>query len=172
MIALQQPLGKPAPGLNLAVFLIRLAIDPFYLMSMKLQPVLAVWLLTTTAFSTAADEQRPNVLLVTIDTLRADRLGVYGYSQIETPNIDRLASDSMVFDRAISPVPLTLPSHASILSGVYPLYHGIRDNAGFVLSPQQVTLAEILKEVGYSTGAFVGSFILDSRFRVIWNSVR
>lgn len=131
---------------------------------MKLYPVLAVWLLTTTAFVTAADEQRPNVLLITIDTLRADRLGVYGYSRIETPNIDKLASESMVFERTVSPVPLTLPSHASILTGVYPLYHGVRDNAGFVLSPQQVTLAEILKQQGYSTGAFVGSFVLDSRF--------
>ncbi len=133
-------------------------------MSNRLYPVLAVWLLTATAFIPAADEGRPNVLLITIDTLTADHLGVYGYSQIETPNIDKLASEAMIFEKAISPVPLTLPSHASILTGVYPLYHGIRDNAGFVLGAQHLTLAEILKEQGYATGAFVGSFILDSRF--------
>lgn len=105
-----------------------------------------------------------NILLVSIDTLRADHLPIYGYDKVKTPNLDALAAEATVFEHAVAPVPLTLPSHASILTGAYPLYHGIRDNAGFILGPDQLTLAEILKEAGYSTGAFVGSFVLDSRF--------
>ena len=71
---------------------------------------------------------RPNVLLVTIDTVRADHLGVYGYRDAETPNLDRLAREGLRFDEAISAVPLTLPSHATILSGLLPPHHGLRDN--------------------------------------------
>lgn len=133
-------------------------------MLIKLLPTVSVWFLLVAASAATIEEQPPNVLLITIDTLRADHLAAYGYSAIETPHLDRLASESMVFERVVSPVPLTLPSHASILTGTYPLYHGIRDNAGFVLGSQQLSLAEVLKEQGYATGAFVGSFILDSRF--------
>ncbi len=105
-----------------------------------------------------------NVLLITVDTLRADHLGSYGYRVSPTPNFDRLAREGVVFEDAISSTPLTLPSHASILTGAYPLSHGVRDNAGFVLPDDETTLAEVLRGAGYSTGAFVGSFVLDSRF--------
>src|SRR2546428_12727826 len=75
---------------------------------------------------------RPAILLITIDTLRADRVGAYGNRSLETPNLDRIARDGMLFTQASANVPLTLPSHASILTGRYPLAHGVRDNGDFV----------------------------------------
>ncbi|HSE42686.1 MAG TPA: sulfatase, partial [Acidobacteriota bacterium] len=107
-----------------------------------------------------------NVLLITLDTLRADRLPVYGYSGVKTPNLDRLTAASYVFDDAISHVPLTLPSHTSMLTGKLPIGHGIRDNAGFILDPGEITLAEVLKDQGYATSAFVSAFVLDSRWQL------
>jgi arylsulfatase A-like enzyme/Flp pilus assembly protein TadD len=104
-----------------------------------------------------------NVLLITLDTTRPDRLGAYGYPKAHTPEIDRLARGGVLFQNAYSPVPLTLPSHASILTGTYPLFHGVRNNGKYLLVPQAITLAEIFKSSGYATGAFVSSFILDSR---------
>lgn len=105
-----------------------------------------------------------NVVLVTIDTLRADHLACYGYHSIRTPNLDRLANSSIVFENAFAHVPMTLPSHASILTGRLPFSHGIRDNAGFTLDPKITTLAETLKSAGYQTAAFISAFVLDSRF--------
>jgi tetratricopeptide (TPR) repeat protein len=112
----------------------------------------------------SAQGNRPDVLLVTIDTLRADHLGCYGYKNIKTPVLDALAKEGVRFERAFSPVPLTLPAHCSILTGTYPIYHGVRDNSGFILAPDQLTLAEILKQAGYRTAAFVGAFVVDSKF--------
>jgi arylsulfatase A-like enzyme/Tfp pilus assembly protein PilF len=105
-----------------------------------------------------------NLLLVTIDTLRADHLPAYGYTKIHTPNLDRLANESFVFDNAIAQVPMTLPSHTSILTGLLPPVHGVRDNAGFILDPKVTTVAETLKAKGYTTAAFISSFVLDSQF--------
>ena len=105
-----------------------------------------------------------NLLLLTLDTLRADRLGCYGYTQAETPNLDRLASEGTRFEEAISPVPSTLPSHATILTGLFPQGHGVRDNGTFLLSEDHVTLTELLQDAGYETAAFVSSFVIDSRF--------
>ncbi len=105
-----------------------------------------------------------NVLLITLDTTRPDRLGAYGYSKAAPAEFDRLARAGVLFQNAYSPVPLTLPSHASILTGTYPIYHGVRNNGKYLLLPQALTLAEILKSSGYATSAFVSSFILDSRF--------
>ena len=109
-------------------------------------------------------QDKPNVLLITVDTLRADHLGAYGYSRVETPNIDRLARSGARFERAIAHVPLTLPSHASILTGTLPPTHGVRNNGFRYPDSGPPTLAEILKKAGYRTGAFVGAFPLDSRF--------
>jgi choline-sulfatase len=108
---------------------------------------------------------KPNVLLISIDTLRADHLGCYGYTG-KTPAMDSLASQSVLFETAISQVPLTLPSHCTILTGLYPDQHGVRNNENFVLSAKVKTLAESFQENGYSTGAFVGSFSLDSSFGI------
>jgi len=105
-----------------------------------------------------------NVFLITIDTLRADHLGCYGYSKIETPNLDRMAQEGSKFRNAVCQVPLTLPSHASILTGTYPLSHGIKDNAGFFLDESFTTLAEELKAAGFKTGAAVAAFVLDSKW--------
>lgn len=107
----------------------------------------------------------PDVLLVTIDTLRMDHVSAYGGPQAaSTPAFDRLAGSGVLFEQAIAPTPLTLPSHASILTGQWPFRHGVRDNGGFRLSESIPTLAEVLQNQGYRTAAFVASFVLDSRF--------
>lgn len=105
-----------------------------------------------------------NVLLVTIDTIRVDYLGCYGQKIVETPHIDRLAQDGILFKSAFAHNVVTLPSHINILTGLYPLYHGVHDNVGFRLDQKLVLLPEILKEKEYRTAAFIGSFILDTRF--------
>lgn len=109
-------------------------------------------------------ETRPNFLLITLDTLRADRLSCYGSQQLKTPNIDSLAENGILFSRAFASTPTTLPSHASILLGTTPLSHGVHDNYNFLVKEEFLTLAEHLKNYGYSTGAFLGGFPLDSRF--------
>src|SRR5713226_724853 len=106
----------------------------------------------------------PNVVVITIDTLRPDHLGCYGYKQIRTPNIDALAADGIRFERAYTSVPVTLPSHTVIFTGTYPIYSGMHDFAANKLNPMQPTLASVLKEHGYTTGAVVASAVLDSRF--------
>lgn len=104
------------------------------------------------------------MLLITIDTLRTDRLSCYGSVHLETPNIDALGARSVLFTRAFASTSTTLPSHANILLGTTPLYHGVHDNLNFKVRDEYLTLAERLKKEGYSTGAFVGAFPLDSRF--------
>jgi len=101
------------------------------------------------------------VFLVCVDTLRADRLPAYGYRGVETPALDALARDSIVFDNAISNVPLTLPSHASLFTGLLPFQHGVRDNLGYRLTADHPTLATLLKSSGYATGAAVSAVVLD-----------
>ena len=98
----------------------------------------------------------PDILLISIDTLRADRLGCYGYQGARTPSIDRLAETGIVFDTVISPVPITLPSHSSMLTGLSPPRHGVRLNEGHRLPDSAVSLAEVLHDRGYATGAFIG----------------
>ena len=105
-----------------------------------------------------------NVLLVTIDTLRSDRVGAFGGRTGLTPNLDRLAESGLRLTRAYTPAPLTLPAHASILTAVSPPVHGMRANGLFRLGPSLPTLATVLKGAGYRTGAFVGAFVLDARF--------
>ncbi len=103
----------------------------------------------------------PNVVLITVDTLRADRLGCYGAREVQTPVIDALARDGVKFDQAIAQVPLTWPSHAAILTGTYPFSNGVQDFTGQPLSTDIRTLAESFKQHGYATGAVVSSFVLD-----------
>ncbi len=124
--------------------------------------LLIACLVALTPCARAAAE--PNIVFVTIDTLRADHLGCYGYKQIRTPNLDALASDSARFERAYSAVPVTLPSHTVIFTGTYPTLNGMHDFSGNKLGPNQTTLAAVLKEHGYTTGAVLGSAVLDSRF--------
>lgn len=117
-----------------------------------------------TVSSPAPAVQPLHLLLVTIDTLRADRLGCYGYASIETPHLDRLAARGVLFEDAVSHSPLTPPSHASIFTGLYPPGHGVRDIGGFALAEQEQTLAEILAERGWYTGALVASPVLSRVF--------
>jgi len=105
-----------------------------------------------------------NVLLVTIDTLRQDRVGAYGNANGLTPTLDRLASSGVRFAHAFTPAPLTLPAHASILTGLLPRRHGIHNNTSSRLDEHAPTLAGVLTRAGYRTGAFVGAFVLDARF--------
>ncbi|MEP6802440.1 MAG: sulfatase-like hydrolase/transferase [Acidobacteriota bacterium] len=103
-------------------------------------------------------------MLITIDTLRADSVGFLGNKRVETPVLDRLAREGLVFPDTHAQSVMTLPSHANILTGLYPNQHGVRDNEGFVLPGNIPTLATLLHDRGYATGAFVGAFPLDSRF--------
>lgn len=105
-----------------------------------------------------------NVVLVTIDTLRADALGFMGNQEVETPLLDRLAAGGRVFTFAHSHYPMTTPSHASILSGLYPYQHGVRDNGGFVLGADVPTAASLLRDAGFTTGAVVAAYPLDAEF--------
>ncbi|HEU5182135.1 MAG TPA: sulfatase-like hydrolase/transferase [Candidatus Polarisedimenticolia bacterium] len=107
---------------------------------------------------------RYNVLLITVDTLRADHLGCYGDSAAQTPVIDRLAADGVLFERAETSAPITLPAHVSILTGTYPAYHGVRNNGVYRLGPRAVTLAEVLHDHGYQTGAVISGYPLATRF--------
>jgi arylsulfatase A-like enzyme/Flp pilus assembly protein TadD len=105
-----------------------------------------------------------NLLLVTLDTTRADRLGCYGYDRINTQSIDTIAQSGVKFSRAFAHTPTTLPSHANIFLGTTPVQHGVSENATFIIQDEFYTLAEHLQVYGYSTGAFVGAYPLDSRF--------
>jgi choline-sulfatase len=105
-----------------------------------------------------------NVVLVTIDTLRPDRLGCYGYTKVATPNLDKLAQSGTLFENAVTHTPLTAPSHASIFTGTYPTVHKVRDTGGFVLQGPHATLAEILQRHGWATAAFVGASVLKKGF--------
>ncbi|MDP6380703.1 MAG: sulfatase-like hydrolase/transferase, partial [Phycisphaerae bacterium] len=104
-----------------------------------------------------------HVILISIDTCRADYLSCYGYERETTPNIDALAREGVLFKNVVSPVPFTLPSHTTMLTGTTPLYHQVHDNFRSKLAPSYVTLAEVLKEAGFATGAVVSTLVLDSQ---------
>src|SRR5262245_41349223 len=105
-----------------------------------------------------------NVLLITLDTLRADHLSCYGGKTVSTPNVDALAARGVRFSQAVAQVPLTTPSHASILTGTYPQVHKLRDNGGFVLDNSIPTLATIIQEAGFETAAMVGASVLHHQY--------
>jgi arylsulfatase A-like enzyme/Flp pilus assembly protein TadD len=107
----------------------------------------------------AVDPKAP-IIIISIDTLRSDRLPAYGYTKIETPSLDAFRKDAILFERAYSECPLTLVSHASVLTGLLPADHGIRDNLGYNLNPHVKTIAELLKTKGYATGAAVSAVVL------------
>jgi choline-sulfatase len=105
-----------------------------------------------------------DLIIITMDTTRADHLGCYGYKPSVTPVLDRICAQSAMFADAVTVQPLTLPAHSSIMTGQYPGHHGVRYNAEYRLGADKTTLAKVLKDKGYSTAAFVSSFVLDSRF--------
>lgn len=118
----------------------------------------------TTVPLAAAGAERLNVILLTLDTTRPDRFHSYGYPEAVTPVFDKLASEGVQFDQARTSVPVTLPAHTSILTGLYPFQHGVRNNGTFVAPERLRTMAELLKEQGYATGAILGAFPVDHRF--------
>ena len=107
-----------------------------------------------------------SVLLITLDTTRADRIGAYGFADIDTPHLDRLAAEGVLFEQAQAVAPLTLPAHSSIFTGEFPPSHGVRDNGGFYLDDEHLVLAEILRDEGLRTGGFVGAFVLDAKWGI------
>ncbi len=121
--------------------------------------------------STVAEADGPpiasvrNVVLVTLDTFRADRIGALG-GDVRTPNLDRLAAEGTLFTNAQTTVPFTFPAHSSIMTGTYPPFHGVRENVGYYLSDQNRTLAETFSEAGYDTAGFVSAFVLDARWGI------
>src|SRR6185503_9757552 len=126
---------------------------------MKIVP-LSISLVLLCSFAFAFD----NVLLISIDTLRADHLSCYGSQEVKTPNIDSLARSGVLFKNVVTPAPFTLPAHVSMMTGLIPPAHGVADNGGFYLDPNVTTLAEMFHSKGLRTGAFIGAFPLDSRF--------
>ena len=124
--------------------------------------LLIVWLGYRTFISSFG--RIDNILLISIDTCRADYLGCYGYPKKTTPNIDKIAAQGILFENVIAPIPITLPSHSSMLTGTIPPYHGVYDNYDYRLADSNLTFAKILKENGFMTGAIVSSFVLDSEF--------
>ena len=122
-------------------------------------------LLLLTLGLAACGRQRPwNVLLFTFDTTRADFLGCYGKETARTPNLDRLAAEGFLFEHHYASNPVTQASHSTILTGLYPMVHGVRDNTFFHLPDERRTLAEMLRDAGYATGAAVGGFPLTREF--------
>lgn len=109
-------------------------------------------------------EHPPSIMIVTIDTLRADRVGAYGDDKARTPVMDGLAKAGVVFERAFTPVPITLPAHVSLMTGLLPPAHGVRGNGSFALGAGPTTLAEVMKKTGRQTAAFIGGFPLSRRF--------
>src|SRR5437762_3354010 len=105
-----------------------------------------------------------NLLVVTLDTTRADRLGAYHNTQIRTPVFDRLAREGVLFEQTEAVAPLMLPAHVCIFTGRFPPEHGVRDNGGFFVSPKEVTLATTLKGAGFQTGAVVAAYVLDGKW--------
>ncbi len=107
-----------------------------------------------------------NVILITIDTLRSDRVSSYGSDRVDTPHVDRFAEEGVRFANAASTVPFTLPAHSSIHTGLYPTGHGVRENVGYTLDDAIPTLAEVLSDGGWSTAGFVSAFVLDRRWGI------
>jgi len=135
--------------------------------TVKRWPLLVVIAVCAAAVSLVLATRGPgpaNLVIISLDTVRPDHLGCYGYTSASTPNLDRLASRGVVFEDALAPVPLTLPSHTSLLTGLGPLSHAVRDNSNFALDDGFTTLAEALKAEGYSTGAVIAAYVLDSTF--------
>jgi len=115
---------------------------------------------------TAASAARPNLVLITLDTTRADALGAYGQPLPTSPRIDRMATEGVLFEQAITSSPETLPSHATLFTGRQPYAHGVRDNTGYALSDENRTLAEILAEAGYRTAAEIAGIVMRDETRI------
>ena len=128
--------------------------------------LLAIFIMLVTACPHSKTHPGMNVLLITLDTTRADRLGCYGDKLAKTPQLDSLAQEGIVFEQAYTPVPLTLPAHASLLTGRWPFQHGVRNNGRSMLKDEEKTLAEVLTSHGYQSSALLASYILSAKFNL------
>jgi len=128
--------------------------------------IILIFLLRRSEFSRLKGKYTINTILITVDTLRVDRIGCYGFTGIETPCMDLFASRGITFEKCMAPTPLTLPSHTSLLTGTYPTFHGVRDNGGFLVPQEIITLAELFKQEGYQTAGFVAAYVLDSKWGI------
>ncbi len=126
--------------------------------------IIAAYFLKPRLIPPAAKTERNNFILISIDTTRADAIGAYGNQEIRTPVIDSFAREGTLFRNAVTHVPLTLPSHATLMTGLLPARNGVRDNHGYRLKQSIVTMASLFRENGYKTAAFVSSIVLDHRF--------
>jgi arylsulfatase A-like enzyme/tetratricopeptide (TPR) repeat protein len=163
-VVAKPPVAKPPAGERLSARPARW-LGPAGVVALAVLVVAAAWTWRSRGASSALLERvHPDVLLVTIDTLRADHLGCYGDRDAATPVLDALAARGVRYPNAVAHVPLTLPSHTSILTGLTPLRHGVRDNTGFVLGPGVPTLAEQFRRAGYLPAAFVSGFPVHHRF--------
>jgi choline-sulfatase len=127
---------------------------------------LGVLLAALAVVSCSRAPEHPNVVIITFDTTRADHLGTYGYGLAKTPTIDRLAAEGVRFENAQSSAPITAVSHSTIMTGLFPPAHGVRDNGSFALSEDAQTLAERFKAAGYDTRAYVSAIVLSRRYRL------
>jgi arylsulfatase A-like enzyme/Flp pilus assembly protein TadD len=138
----------------------RLVLNIVLLLGIGMVGGVLLWWALTSYFC----KKRVNVILISIDTCRADHLGCYGYKGDITPNIDAVAEQGYLFFNTLSPVPLTLPSHCSMMTGTIPPHHGVRDNMDYKLGASAITLAEVLAKEDFETCGIVSSFVLDSKF--------
>ncbi len=128
--------------------------------------IILIFLLRRSEFSRLRGKNTFNTILITVDTLRADRIGCYGFTGIETPCMDLFAARGITFEKCMATTPLTLPSHTSLLTGTYPTFHGVRDNGGFLVPQEIITLAELFKQEGYQTAGFIAAYVLDSKWGI------
>ena len=130
----------------------------------RIQPAAMTFEMLLLALACAPAPEPLSVLLVTLDTTRADHLGAYGWAVADTPTLDRLAAEGTRFTRAYSTCPLTIPSHSTIMTGRPPPAHGVRDNGDFILGDDAITLAERFDDAGYATAAFTAAFPTQRRW--------
>ena len=160
--------GKASSSaINVALFVLAISLSAYLFWTLRLRPggTIAVEIRDVHHVPAAAgDLAGHNLLLITLDTTRADRLGCYGNRAIRTPNLDRLAAFGVFFTDVTAVSPTTMPSHASVMTGLYPSDHGVRANGLFPMGEQIETLAEVLQAAGYQTGAVVSAYVLDSQF--------
>jgi arylsulfatase A-like enzyme/Flp pilus assembly protein TadD len=134
--------------------------------TVRISIVMHILIYALCIFCNAKEHKLTNVILITLDTVRADHLTCYGYNNIKTPALDSLARNGTLFEKAISSSPITLPSHASILTGLYPFHSDVRNNVVYMLPDNSITLATILKKNGYHTAAFISAAVLRSLYNL------
>lgn len=136
----------------------------FKIIAFILVPILLLIVAVAVYFVIFSRNPVRNVLLISLDTVRSDHLSCYGFKRKTTPNIDAIAAEGILFENAITPVPLTLPAHSSMLTGTYPPYHKVHDNINFKLGESNITLPEILKQHGFISGAVISAYVLYPQF--------